>query len=137
MKRRYDWRTRLFTVIAENRSREFIWGEWDCARFSAACVEAMTGEDFFAPYSGQYDDAMSSAKALVASGHRDLVSLASSLFTECHPSMARVGDLAAIDCGDDGYALCVVLGDHLGCITPAHGYGILPRDNAVIAWRVG
>jgi hypothetical protein len=137
MKRKFDWRTRLFAVISENRKREFCWGEWDCARFAAACVEAMTGEDFFAPYAGQYDDPLSSAKALIANGHHDLVSLASALFTECHPSMARVGDLAAIDCGENDYALGVFLGDHIGCITPKDGYGIVPRESAAMAWRVG
>jgi hypothetical protein len=136
MKRRYDWRTRLFAFIAENRTRPFVWGSWDCARFSAGCVEAMTGEDFYKGYAGRYDDAATAAKILLAEGHRDLADLASSLFLSCLPSQARVGDLAAIDCGN-GLALGVVLGDRVGCLTPADGYGTLPREAARLTWRVG
>lgn len=137
MKRRYNWRTRLFAVIAENRPRSFVWGEWDCARFAAACVEEMTGEDFYAQYRDTYSDAVGAALALRAKGFRDLTDLASSLFQEIPISMAQVGDLAAIDVGEDGIALAIVLGDHLGCLSPQSGYGLMPRTAAVRTWRIG
>jgi len=59
------WETALARYIEQCRSIPFKWGEHDCATFCAGAVQAITGEDLFAPFRGLYADE-ESAGAIVA-----------------------------------------------------------------------
>ncbi|MEJ5079806.1 DUF6950 family protein [Ochrobactrum sp. MYb379] len=117
IKRYHDWRTRLSAYLYEVAHKPFQWGVHDCALFAAGAVEAMTGEDFAADYRGKYKTLIGGLRKLRKSGFDDHAAMAASLFEECHPSSAHVGDLAAIET-DQGIALGVVQGQRIYVLRP-------------------
>lgn len=117
IKRYHDWRTRLSVYLHEIAHEPFHWGVHDCALFAAGAVEAMTGEDFAAGYRGKYKTLIGGLRKLKQSGFVDHAAMAASLFDECHPSSAHVGDLAAIET-DHGVALGVVQGQRIYVLRP-------------------
>jgi hypothetical protein len=50
--RRQGWETRLATVIAMAQDQDYQLGVHDCLRFSCACIEALTGHDFWPRFAG-------------------------------------------------------------------------------------
>ena len=92
MKRLPDWEERLSVFIAENHTRPFCWGEWDCILFAAAAAEAMTGEDIAAAYRGKYHDKAGAAAILKAQGQGTLLRTIDSVLERRKPSRARRGD---------------------------------------------
>lgn len=46
------WPARLAAVVACAATRPYVLGEWDCLRFSCACIDAMTGVDLWPRFSG-------------------------------------------------------------------------------------
>ncbi|MBC8718181.1 hypothetical protein H5024_11235 [Ochrobactrum sp. Marseille-Q0166] len=117
MKRYPDWRPRLSAYLYEVAHKPFKWGEHDCALFAAGAVEAMTGADFAAEYRGKYKTLIGGLRKLRKSGFADHAEMAASIFEECHPSSAHVGDLAAIET-DEGIALGVVQGQRIYVLRP-------------------
>lgn len=93
MKRLTDWEERLGLFIAENRERQFAWGEWDCILFACAAVEAMTGTDPAAEYRGRYDDAKGAALALRELGQGTLVKTIDATFPHRPFGKAQRGDI--------------------------------------------
>lgn len=134
IRRKGSWRSALVKEIERWRRTPFAWGTHDCGLFAAACVEAMTGEDFSAPFRGRYHTAGGAARALRKAGHESVVSLAASLFPEIHPSKARAGDLAAISTAE-GEALGVVTGPEIA-VYAHNGIGAVPLGLAVRAFKV-
>jgi hypothetical protein len=89
-----DWRGRLATYISESRTRPFQYGTFDCARFAAGAVEAITGRRLFLDI--EYDDEESGQDALQILGFQSHVEAAESVLPVAPVSMARYGDLAVI-----------------------------------------
>lgn len=44
MKKLDDWQRRFHEFLVQNKERPFVWGEWDCCKFTDAAVQAITGE---------------------------------------------------------------------------------------------
>ena len=88
-----DWEPRLSAWIAANRSREFVWGEWDCILMACSAVEAQTGDDPAAEYRGRYSDARGAAKALRDLGKGTLLRTVDAVFERRPVGRARRGDL--------------------------------------------
>ena len=40
-----NWKSLFDNFIENNRFKPFIWGSWDCCKFSNAVIKEMTGED--------------------------------------------------------------------------------------------
>ncbi len=117
IKRYLDWRTRLSVYLHEVAHKPFQWGEHDCALFAAGAVQATTGEDFARDHRGKYKTLMGGLRRLKKAGFADHAAMAASIFEECHPSSAHVGDLAAIET-DEGIALGVVQGQRIYVLRP-------------------
>jgi hypothetical protein len=129
-----DWKPRLTAYLAEITPVAFRMGSQDCALFAAGAVRAMTGHDPAAAFRGSYTDLKSGLRRLKAAGFESHIQIAEALFDRVHPAFAQVGDLALIEV-PDGYALGLVAGEKLVCLTPA-GLGHLPRTAAVATWTV-
>jgi len=117
IKRYADWRTRLSVYLHEVAHKPFQWGEHDCALFAAGAVQAMTGEDFASDHRAKYKTLIGGLRRLKQVGFADHAEMAASIFDECHPSSAHVGDLAAIET-DEGIALGVVQGQRIFVLRP-------------------
>ena len=136
MKRRFDWRSRLYTALDTFAARPFVWGSDDCTHFAAAMVEAMTDANPLDDVSpGAYDDAESAAEALSDLGYGDLASYLAETFEEVPIAYARVGDIAVVDSEGIGEGLGIVLGEFLA-VRMATGIGRVPRTLAIHAFRV-
>ena len=93
MNRLTDWEQRLADFLADNFSRPFQWGEWDCALFGTACAAELTGEDRAAVFRGRYTTREGSALALRELGKGTLLKTMDSLFTAKPAAFAVRGDL--------------------------------------------
>ena len=61
--RKEDWPVRLHHYIESIHDRKFAYGAFDCGLFAAACIEAMTGEDFASELRG-YTSAREAMEAI-------------------------------------------------------------------------
>lgn len=125
-----DWERRLAEFIA--RPVRFEWGVEDCALWSCAAVQAITGEHPYPEFIGQYDDRIGAAKALRRLGKGTLAKTFGQKFDECLPAMARRGDVVmAMD------ALGICMGAYGLFLGDADELVRLPRAAFSHAWRVG
>jgi hypothetical protein len=138
MKRLPSWRSALHAYLHDVWRKPLVWGEHDCALFSAGGVQAMTGEDFGAPYRGRYKTLAGGLRLLKKRGFDSHADLAASLLEEIHPSMAQVGDLVAVKVDDAGlYALGIVQGSRIYVLRPDAGaIGTVDLLDAERAFRV-
>lgn len=72
MRRLEDWPERLARILGSALHCSFVWGEWDCVLFVAACVEAVTGADPIPEIRGQYRTELGAKKLLLENGCRDI-----------------------------------------------------------------
>lgn len=138
LKRLYNWRSRLATMIDDYTQQPFVWGESDCA-IGLACrwVEAVTGTDVHEQYVGRYTDAESAAAFLADHGFDDLPSFLAAQLPEVAPSFARNGDIACIRTEGGEWAIGGVGIDRVYVARPGKGYGTVSRDRIERAYRVG
>jgi hypothetical protein len=137
-----DWERRLSQFIADNRDREFAWGDWDCILFATACAAELTGEDHAAPFRGQYSDRRGARRVLREIGQGTLLRTVDHHFKRKPASFAQRGDLV-------WHAGCVgvSLGKAAAFITDpvamdaleaprVGGFAMLPRTDWQKAWTV-
>ncbi|MCO4316350.1 hypothetical protein M8997_004075 [Phyllobacterium sp. 21LDTY02-6] len=139
MPERYSfWRPALAEYIDASMQKPFQWSEHDCALFAAGAVEAMTGEDFAAPYRGKYKSLKGGLGLLKRKGFANHAELAASLLEEIPISLASVGDIAAVKVSTGGfYALGVVNGPRIYLCRPdSLGLGTADLLTAERAFRV-
>jgi hypothetical protein len=134
-----DWQDRLTPIVYERLTWPHEWGKHDCALWAAVCREAVTGENFYAPYLGTYRSAAGALRRLRAvDGVASPVELADlKLGERLHPAMAKVGDVVAADlwalgiADDDeprmGPSLGVCYGHHSLFVGTAKGHDGLVR----------
>lgn len=128
------WRVALHETIEAHRRLPFVWGQHDCALFTADCVRAMTGLDLATGFRGSYSTAAGSVRALKRAGFDDLVALVAGYFEEILPVMACAGDIAAVGTSD-GWALGIVAGEQTLFLGP-EGLGALDRLSSTKAFKV-
>lgn len=94
-----DWQDRLTPILYERLTWPHEWGKHDCALWAAVCREAVTGENFYAPYLGTYDSAIGALRRLrEVDGVNSPAELADlKLGERLHPAMAKVGDIVCAD----------------------------------------
>lgn len=135
MQRRDDWASRLISVIDAADNKPFAWGKQDCALFAADCVQAMTGEDFAAPFRGRYDTALGSVRALKMMGYASLEEYVIAVLGEpINANTAGRGDVVMVDT-PEGKALGVVAGIE-AAVAGVNGLVLMPRDSWLSAWRI-
>lgn len=120
----------LQAFLAENQSRAFKPGEWDCALCAAEWVKVSTGRDLAEEYRGRYKTMKAGQKLIAAQGYEDHVAMVAAHFPEVHPAFAQIGDLAAV-----GEALGIVAGEHVFVLRET-GFGIVMLERADRAFEV-
>lgn len=112
--RRSDWQSRLEDTLDEWRQVPFVPGETDCAYFAADCVQAVTGEDYFSRFRGQYNS-MREAAELVRNvgGYDRLFDVLRGIFGEpVGVTYAQRGDLMYMLEGIGGPSMGVCVGEY-------------------------
>ena len=132
--RHLDWKARLVEYLARSVGLPFAYGTFDCATFTLAAVEVMTGVDLAAPYRHRYATLREGVVLLRRDGVRDHEALVARHFAEIAPAMAQAGDIAVLD-GADGAALGLVQGEHIYALLPT-GMAVVPLLSARRAFRV-
>lgn len=123
-----DWRKHLLAYLQQTARTPFEEGFNDCALFVAGGVLAMTGNDFAAPYRGQYSTTVGGMRLLRDNGFADHIALAKSHLAAKPVAFAHVGD-AAVMPSPDGPALGIVQGPNVYVLAPS-GLAHLPLTNA-------
>lgn len=134
--RALDWPKRLMAVVARARTQPFVWGENDCALFTADAIQAMTGVDYAAAVRGKYTTEYGATKTLLAQGYSSLDDYVTDRFGEPLPSVlaAARGDIVQVKT-DGGLSLAICLGTHAAVVG---GGGVIFLDASYWrkAWRV-
>lgn len=132
MKRFADWPTRLNAYIEMRREWPFAWHTNDCSSFAAKAVEAITGQDVFAPWAA-YADAASAIRLVQSAGGVDRIA-DRVLGQRIGAAFAQRGDVVLIETeARPSLAVC------LGGICAAPGLDkleFLPMGGALCGWRV-
>ncbi len=131
MTRPPDWPERLAVVLADWHAQPFVWGRADCAHFALACLQAVSGRDWYVLELPRYHDARSAARALKKLNARSVAGVTAQLLGPAIPASALGrGDLALVD-----GALGVCAGEKIWALCPT-GLTALPRSSAQAGWRV-
>lgn len=133
--RKPNWATLLNNYITDNRNTPFEWGKFDCCLFVAGAIEAMTGQDFGAPFKGEYSTAKGSLKALKKHGGGDLRGTFTQLFGDFKPRLhAKRGDVGLIDT-EMGEAVGIMWGGSVWVVTE-EGLTSLPQYKIKGCWEI-
>lgn len=93
-----DWSARLSRYFDEATSKEFNWGEFDCALNAAESTLAITGVDLASQYRGQYSTEEEAYELLRKNGYKDTFELALDNFPKAEGILNGFsGDLGAFE----------------------------------------
>ena len=129
-----DWDARLRKYLASVAHRPFDGDTYHCGHFTAGAVEAETGRDLFAEWSGQQGIA-NGLRALKQSGHADHIGLLATLFDEVPVAFARPGDVAVLNASERVPDLGIVQGEAV-YVLRADGLGSVPLLTAERVFRL-
>jgi len=135
IKRQRDWRPNLCAYLDAVSREKFRPGTHDCALFAAGAVQAMTGVDLAAEYTGKYRSVADGMALLRAEGVADLAGLVSRHFEEIPPLMAGVGDLVLVEGEAGADALGVVQGPSI-FVLQREGLGRVELTKGLKGFRV-
>lgn len=132
------WEDRLVGVMAAARAMPYELGRHDCFRLACAVVQALTGEDLYAPWAGAYSSKRMALRLIAEFESRGFTAAASKFFgSEPQPvPLGRRGDICEFVDGEGEQHLGVVLGSNVALLSPV-GLDYLPRDAAKHCWRIG
>lgn len=130
--RRHDWAAKMHGVIAEHRSRKFVWGADDCCFFVARVIDAMTDSTIEAQLYELYGDE-GGAKRFIAQ-HGGMREAVSSILGPESDQRATRGDAVLVEDGAGGHALGICLGAKVVAMGPT-GLHELPRSAAIAVWK--
>ncbi|OYT69039.1 MAG: hypothetical protein CFK52_14155 [Chloracidobacterium sp. CP2_5A] len=130
-----DWEERLLRLIEASCARPYELGEWDCAQFAGAAVEAVTGVNPAARYLGRYRTAASGLRLARAGRGGIVAAVTRALGDPVAPLRLRRGDLclhgSAVGCVWAGGGLFV------GQDGARDGLVLIALDECSSGWRVG
>ena len=142
-----DWEVRLARYLAENESRPFAYGDWDCALFVCGAIESMTGVDPAQWFRGRYHSRAEARGAMLEYcgtariGAFFALMAASFAMSEVPVLMGRRGDMVLVE-HDGRRSLGILAMDGMRCIIVGEsvsgkaGLGFVTLNHAVRAWRV-
>ena len=136
-----DWEARLGGLLDAAHDRPFALGEWDCALFGGAVVEALTGVDIGAPYRGRYSTVRGYKRALTAQGHDSIFGPFDAIAERRAPLLCGRGDIVsngdAVGMMWAGHALFVGAPISLGgTLEDAAGLVAVPVSALRWGWRI-
>lgn len=120
----------LSDYIDRVAQRRHEYGVNDCLLMTAGAVELLTGVDHAEGFRGKYDS-LAEGKRLIGTS---LLRFVSDRLPAIEPVRAVDGDVGAVKQGRE-YGFGIFIGPHLYVLT-VDGIGILPRSDAVKAFRV-
>jgi hypothetical protein len=139
----HDWPERLAQYLAENCSRPFEWGSFDCCLFAANVFEVLTGMDPAKELRGSYSSAREAAVTLARHGGMEslIEEVLKPFAAETVPVLcAQRGDVVLVKNHSQvlgEYAIAVVGMDGQLVIPSEQGLISIPLNNsAVKAWRI-
>lgn len=134
--RQQGWEKRFAEVIEAARAQPFEWGVSDCWRLACSSVEALTGEDRWPMFAGQYYT-KGEALRIIALHACSFEDFAGWFFgaRPIDPRFARDGDLMLVrQPGMDALGVCV--GSSIA-VRLERELGFMPRAAAAKAWEIG
>jgi hypothetical protein len=135
MKRIERWETRLHEAIDLHSDAKFELGVSDCFIMVMDALLAVTGEDPYPEYRGQYTTPQGYYKHLKKRGFNDITEAIDAILPPVAVALAQRGDIGYLDT-DDGPCLGVFVGG--GCIFKLEqGATLLPITSVSGAWHVG
>jgi len=138
MKPRFDdWPQRMEAAIRARRDLPLDWGVHDCATFASDVIQAMTGEDFFAPFRGRYTTALGAVRAIRRAGFDTLADFAAANAPAVPVAFARRGDLLFYPTGAGGIGSLAIVESNIAYAAGVTRLDRLPAADAVAAYRIG
>ena len=136
MKKILDWEISFDTFIQENKNKPFIWGSWECCKFSNALIKQITGEDLI-PKSLTWKDEESAMKAIKKYGGTLLKSIEkackSKKIQEIPNAYMTKGDLVVYKEESE----LVGISDGFKVLTPSDEMVLAKQNvNIISVWRV-
>ena len=96
MNRLEGWEQSAAGYFRQVLAKPYAWGAHDCALFTAGAINALTGEDFGAPFRGAYHDQASAEAVLRSLGCSGVMDLPAH-FGLPPIEAARRGDVVAVE----------------------------------------
>jgi hypothetical protein len=131
-------RLRLTQWVRESMAMPFEWGRHDCGISAATAVQVQLKDrlDLAADFRGKYSTFEGGLKLLRKAGFADHAALAASALPEIPVAEAQIGDIVAVDFGEQGVTLMLVAGHRIIGPMPTMA-GNLPLTQACRAFAVG
>lgn len=137
MKKLDDWHRRFHEFLVQNKGRPFVWGEWDCCKFTDAAVQAITGERLIPRHLDWHDEP--SALQVIENYGKTLTrgvakaAKAAGLQT-VHPADVQKGDVVIVkEMGGRVAGIC----DGYAILCPSDdGYTYRSKDQAHRVFRI-
>ena len=136
MKKKKDWQPLFFEFVEDNYNKGFVWGKWDCCKFSDACIKAITGKSLI-PKELKWKDEESAMKAIKSYGGTLGKSIDKAAKAQ---SLTKVGKVF-LQCGDlviwkEESEMCGMY-DGQAILCPSDdGLALKPADLALHGWRI-
>jgi hypothetical protein len=137
MARRENWQVKLYELMEAAHQKPYQLGEHDCLRFSCACIEAMTGRDYWPQFAGLYGNKREALKLIAKHGKTFQDAVSGVLGQQPQPMLlSQRGDLVMYR--DEG-------GDHLGicggatvAVLADDGLQQVPltHEGCIASWRI-
>tara|TARA_R110001592_G_scaffold6338_4_gene34184 strand:+ start:1196 stop:1612 length:417 start_codon:yes stop_codon:yes gene_type:complete len=136
MKKIIDWEIAFDLFIQENKNKPFIWGLWDCCKFSNALIKKITGEDLI-PKTLKWKDEESAMKSIKKYGGTLLKSIEKACkikkIKEIPNAYMSKGDLVVYKEESE----LVGISDGINILTPTDDcIGVKTNVNILKVWRI-
>jgi len=141
MHRLSDWQSRLERFLQENRTRRFVYGEWDCCLFVAAAIQAMTGTHPAPEYVGVYSNRSGAIDLIKRETGRTGAEfiwrkvMQKNGFIEGSAKFAQRGDPVLVSRKTDN-SIGILGPDCRLFVLSRHGLAIVDRSFIVRSWQV-
>jgi hypothetical protein len=132
------WENRLADVVAGAHSQPYRLGQWDCLRFTCACVEALTGVDFWPDFAGKYTTRLEALRAIASKGKDLSKALTAVIKVDPAPMVTACRGDVVLYRDDAGEHLGVCLGQDVAVLERS-GLLYVPilNEHCISVWRVG
>lgn len=130
------WEARLPPVIEASRLQTYALGVHDCLIFTCACIEALTGVDFWPRFAG-YRSKLSAYRVIraIAPTLAEAVTVVLGQ-PPIMPALARRGDVALYRDAEDHLGVCI--GAEVAVLEPGGlAFVSLLHRGVILAWRIG
>ena len=131
-----DWEIKFDKFIDTNKNKPFVWGSWDCCKFSNALIKEITGEDLI-PKSLKWKDEKTAMKSIKKYGGDLLNSIKKACMlkkvNQINPAFVTKGDLVVYK----EESQLVGISDGMYVLTPTDDcIGVKTNVDMLGVWRI-